>query len=382
MNCGEKISELRKKRGMTQDDLGKAMNVSYQAVSKWERGESQPDFDTMSKIAKLFNVPLGYFEEDGELQEDEAKPEETKQDDTAPEETKPEDAKTEEKKEEVKEAVVHDAMIGVCTVCGRMLKEGEAASLSPKLVCKPCAERQKRKAQQEAEQQKQKIRQIKEQEAREVIGHGFDAALIISLLLAIAGYITFAIFAFKNLETDSALFFGASLFLVPLALFAITHAIADFIKDMRDKDDEIQYTRNLSLVIAAIFAAINFVLFLVIYLMSASSNRHYFLLLLIGGTVLSFTFVSQFLWGGVVKTIFTAGGFTFKLPGFIFTLEIDSIIWMIVVKFLLGLLAALVFVVTTVLVMLVAIVGSLFIFIPSVLIKTSKDHKARQSLNE
>ena len=40
MNCGEKIAELRKKRGMTQDDLGKAMNVSYQAVSKWERDES------------------------------------------------------------------------------------------------------------------------------------------------------------------------------------------------------------------------------------------------------------------------------------------------------------------------------------------------------
>ena len=372
MNCGEKIAELRKKRGMTQDDLGKAMNVSYQAVSKWERGESQPDFDTMSKIAKLFNVPLGYFEDDGDLKQEEPKPDETK----------PEEPKKEESKEEVKDTVARESIIGVCTVCGKMLKEGEAASLSPKIVCRPCAERQKQKAQQEAEQQRQKIRQRKEQEAREVIGHGFDAALVVSLLLAIAGYIAFSVFTFKNLETDNALFFGAALFLVPLALFAITHAIADFIKDLRDKDDEIQYTRNLSLVMGGIFAAINLALFLVIYLMSTSSNHNYFLLLLIGGTVLSFTFVSQFLWGGVVKAIFTAGGFTFKLPGFIFTLEIDSIVWMIVVKFLLGLLAALVFVVTTILVMLVAIVSSLFIFIPSVLIKTSKDNKARQSLKE
>ena len=54
---------------MTQDDLGKAMNVSYQAVSKWERDESQPDFETMTKIAKLFNVPLGYFAEDSETEE-------------------------------------------------------------------------------------------------------------------------------------------------------------------------------------------------------------------------------------------------------------------------------------------------------------------------
>ncbi len=69
MNCGEKIADLRKKRGMTQDELGKAMNVSYQAVSKWERDESQPDFETMTKIANLFGVPLGYFADGGEQTE-------------------------------------------------------------------------------------------------------------------------------------------------------------------------------------------------------------------------------------------------------------------------------------------------------------------------
>ncbi len=73
------------------------------------------------------------------------------------------------------------------------------------------------------------------------------------------------------------------------------------------------------------------------------------------------------MYGGVVKEIFTAGGFTFKLPGFIITLDIDSLLWMIV---------------TTVLFAVVAILGSVFLFIPSVLWKTRKDHKAKQSLKE
>ena len=63
MNCGEKISRLRKSNNMTQAELGDALSVTYQAVSKWERGESQPDFDTISKISKMFQVPISYFED-------------------------------------------------------------------------------------------------------------------------------------------------------------------------------------------------------------------------------------------------------------------------------------------------------------------------------
>ncbi|MDE6399197.1 MAG: helix-turn-helix domain-containing protein, partial [Clostridiales bacterium] len=66
MEYGEKIAALRKEHGMTQAELGNELNVTYQAVSKWERGESYPNFDTLSRIAKLFAVPIGYFEEDGE----------------------------------------------------------------------------------------------------------------------------------------------------------------------------------------------------------------------------------------------------------------------------------------------------------------------------
>ena len=46
MNNGEKIASLRKAKGMTQAELGAELNVTFQAVSKWERGESYPDFAT------------------------------------------------------------------------------------------------------------------------------------------------------------------------------------------------------------------------------------------------------------------------------------------------------------------------------------------------
>lgn len=416
MTCGEKISDLRKKRGMTQDDLGKAMNVSYQAVSKWERGESQPDFETMSKIAKLFGVPIGYFEEGGELLLEEQPPVETKQEEIAeeqaeetPSEEKEVPPKTQEETEEPKQevppveaaAVLEELAeetkepakeeasgkppaipIGVCTVCGKMLKEGDEETTTPKLVCKACAERQRKAAQQRAEQQKEETRRVKEAEVREVVGHGFDFSLIIALLFAVVGYILFAILSFKHIEEDESFVYGIFLYLIPLALFGIVLSIARKIKEWKNVTDETEYNLVTSLIVGGVFAVINFALFLPLYLSVGNDEGGYFVGLMILAPITSFTFVSQYLWGSVVKEIFTAGGFTFKLPGFIITLDIDSILWMIVTKFFLGLLAVLVFVVTTAFVALVAFFGSVFLFVPCLLWKIGKDRKARKRLKE
>ena len=62
---GAKIARLRKSNGYTQADVGAYLNISSQAVSKWERGESCPDFSTMSRLAQYFGVPITYFEEGG-----------------------------------------------------------------------------------------------------------------------------------------------------------------------------------------------------------------------------------------------------------------------------------------------------------------------------
>ena len=68
MNIGLQIKELRGKRKITQEELAKALNVSTQAVSKWENG-GYPDLELIPSIAKYFNVSTDYLfgREDGEI---------------------------------------------------------------------------------------------------------------------------------------------------------------------------------------------------------------------------------------------------------------------------------------------------------------------------
>jgi transcriptional regulator with XRE-family HTH domain len=55
------ISELRKKGGMTQQDLASRLNYTDKAISKWERGESVPDIIVLKQIADLFGVTVDYL---------------------------------------------------------------------------------------------------------------------------------------------------------------------------------------------------------------------------------------------------------------------------------------------------------------------------------
>jgi transcriptional regulator with XRE-family HTH domain len=56
MNIGLKIKELRKKRGITQERLAEYLNISSQAVSKWENGTALPDITYVPKLAAFFSV--------------------------------------------------------------------------------------------------------------------------------------------------------------------------------------------------------------------------------------------------------------------------------------------------------------------------------------
>lgn len=55
---GAYISNLRKENDWTQMELANQLNVSHQAVSKWERGESLPDIGTLSELARLFEKTI------------------------------------------------------------------------------------------------------------------------------------------------------------------------------------------------------------------------------------------------------------------------------------------------------------------------------------
>lgn len=61
MNISKNIAELRKKKGLTQEQLAAALNISPQAVSKWETGISQPDTQTLPLIADYFRVSIDYL---------------------------------------------------------------------------------------------------------------------------------------------------------------------------------------------------------------------------------------------------------------------------------------------------------------------------------
>ena len=57
-SMGEMISSLRKKKGMTQNDLAEKMNVTDKAVSKWERNLSYPDVNSIPKLAEILGTTV------------------------------------------------------------------------------------------------------------------------------------------------------------------------------------------------------------------------------------------------------------------------------------------------------------------------------------
>lgn len=56
--AGKRISQLRQARGMTQQQLAAMMNVSHQAVSKWESGLALPDIGTMLELTRFFGITV------------------------------------------------------------------------------------------------------------------------------------------------------------------------------------------------------------------------------------------------------------------------------------------------------------------------------------
>ncbi|MCH5156863.1 MAG: helix-turn-helix transcriptional regulator [Clostridiales bacterium] len=58
---GTKIAELRAANKMTQAQLGEQLNVTSQAVSKWENGLSEPDIESIKKICEIFHISFDEF---------------------------------------------------------------------------------------------------------------------------------------------------------------------------------------------------------------------------------------------------------------------------------------------------------------------------------
>jgi transcriptional regulator with XRE-family HTH domain len=61
MNIGERISTLRKEKDISQTELAKRLNVSRQAVSKWETGQSAPDALNLIRLAEILETDVEYL---------------------------------------------------------------------------------------------------------------------------------------------------------------------------------------------------------------------------------------------------------------------------------------------------------------------------------
>lgn len=57
----ERLIELRKQAGLSQESLAERLNISRQAISKWERGESTPDMDNLKVLGQIYNVSIDYL---------------------------------------------------------------------------------------------------------------------------------------------------------------------------------------------------------------------------------------------------------------------------------------------------------------------------------
>lgn len=64
MFLADKISQLRKARNWSQEDLAYKLGVSRQSVSKWEQGTSIPDLDKIIKLSQIFDVSCDYLLKD------------------------------------------------------------------------------------------------------------------------------------------------------------------------------------------------------------------------------------------------------------------------------------------------------------------------------
>lgn len=149
-DIGRAIQTLRKRKNLTQSDLAGELNVSGQAVSKWENNLSQPDLDTMQRIMQIFGVTWEEFRalcEGNEEQLAQAEEQTAKQNaEIAASAAMQAAARAGEAAAEIK---AQPQLFGVCAYCGKALyREKEIGIKSPKTVCATCAAHAKQKIKQ------------------------------------------------------------------------------------------------------------------------------------------------------------------------------------------------------------------------------------------
>lgn len=61
MNFADRLKELRKRKGLSQGDLAERIEVHFTQVSRYERGETKPNAEAMTKLAKALDTTVDYL---------------------------------------------------------------------------------------------------------------------------------------------------------------------------------------------------------------------------------------------------------------------------------------------------------------------------------
>lgn len=165
MGYGQKIIQLRKNAQVTQSQLGDYLNVSAQAVSKWERDCAEPDLGTVKKICEFFKISVGEFFED-----------------------EPQSALGEEKVADVLQSEPAEKTIGYCVDCGIVVTQKNLGCQLPRVVCDRCQE--KRKAIYEEQKQEEiasvesELKGFESKKKKSIIWGSIFAAFVLAAFLA------------------------------------------------------------------------------------------------------------------------------------------------------------------------------------------------------
>lgn len=148
MTLGNLLASKRKLANMTQQQVGDALNVSPQAVSKWENDLAQPDLSSLKRLAELYGVPVSQLIDAADEQEPEA---------PAPEPT-PEPAPAPQPTVTYIE-VPQKPVLAVCEDCNKPLYEGKeivrgtrthvsgrSRTSVPYVICTKCNQKRKKKS--------------------------------------------------------------------------------------------------------------------------------------------------------------------------------------------------------------------------------------------
>lgn len=165
MGYGQKIIQLRKNAQVTQSQLGDYLNVSAQAISKWERDCAEPDLGTVKKICEFFKISVGEFFED-----------------------EPQNAPVEENAADVLQSEPAEKTIGYCVDCGIVVTQKNLGCQLPRVVCDRCQE--KRKAIYEEQKQEEiasvesELKGFESKKKKSIIWGSIFAAFVLAAFLA------------------------------------------------------------------------------------------------------------------------------------------------------------------------------------------------------